>query len=96
MFARCVESYRFRLEQCCCVCKATHAAFGDEMDSSRLIRMLLDDGWERVRSRGSHHQFRHRTKTGCVTVVHQKKDVAIGTVRSVLKAAGLLNRLYSS
>jgi len=58
--------------------------------------MLLDDGWELVRIRGSHHHFNHRTKNGRVTVVHPKKDVAIGTVRSVLKGAGLLNRLYSS
>jgi predicted RNA binding protein YcfA (HicA-like mRNA interferase family) len=66
------------------------------MDSSRLIRMLMDDGWEFVRTRGSHHHFRHATKIGRVTVVHPKKDVAIGTARSVLKGAGLLNRLYSS
>ena len=66
------------------------------MDSSRLIRMLMDDGWELVRTRGSHHHFRHATKIGRVTVVHTKKDVAIGTARSVLKGAGLLNRLYSS
>lgn len=66
------------------------------MDSSRLIRMLMDDGWELVRTRGSHHHFRHGTKIGRVTVVHPKKDVAIGTARSVLKSAGLLNRLYSS
>ncbi|WP_074171280.1 type II toxin-antitoxin system HicA family toxin [Caballeronia temeraria] len=66
------------------------------MDSSRLIRMLVDDGWHLVRTRGSHHQFRHKTKRGRVTVVHPRKDMAIGTVRSVLKGAGLLNRLYSS
>ncbi|BAO85789.1 MULTISPECIES: type II toxin-antitoxin system HicA family toxin [Caballeronia] len=66
------------------------------MESSRLIRMLMDDGWQLVRTRGSHHHFRHRTKGGRVTVVHPRKDVAIGTVRSVLKGAGLLNRLYSS
>ncbi|MDR5742325.1 type II toxin-antitoxin system HicA family toxin [Caballeronia sp. LZ029] len=66
------------------------------MDSSRLIRMLMDGGWELVRTRGSHHHFRHGTKIGRVTVVHPKKDVAIGTARSVLKSAGMLNRLYSS
>ncbi|KIG04245.1 type II toxin-antitoxin system HicA family toxin [Caballeronia concitans] len=66
------------------------------MDSSRLIRMLLDDGWQLVRIRGSHHHFKHATTNARVTVVHPKKDLAIGTVRAVLKAAGLLNRLYSS
>lgn len=66
------------------------------MDLSRLIRMLLDDGWELVRIRGSHHHFKHRSGNRRVTVTHPRKDVPIGTVRAVLKGAGMLNRLYSS
>ncbi|SAK59649.1 YcfA-like protein [Caballeronia ptereochthonis] len=57
------------------------------MDSSRLIRMLLDDGWVLVRIKGSHHHFRHRSKNSRVTVTHPKKDVPIGTVRAILKRA---------
>ena len=65
------------------------------MESSRLIRMLLDDGWELMRITGSHHQFKHRGKGRCVTVPHPKKELSIGIVRAVLKSAGMLNRLYS-
>ncbi len=66
------------------------------MDSSRLILMLMDDGWELVRVKGSHHQFKHRRTNGCVTVNSPEKDLPVDTVRAVLKATGLLNRLYSS
>ncbi|SAK96618.1 YcfA-like protein [Caballeronia pedi] len=66
------------------------------MDSSRLIRMLLDDGWQLDRIVGSHHHFKRRGSIKLVTVPHPRKDLSIGTVRSVLKIAGMLNRLYSS
>lgn len=59
------------------------------MDSARLIRMLEDDGWQEVRCRGSHHHFKHPTRQGLITVPHSKKDLPIGTVRSILKTAGL-------
>ena len=65
------------------------------MESSRLIRMLLDNDWELVRITGSHHQYKHRGKGRCVTVPHPKKELSIEIVRAVLKNAGLLNRLYS-
>jgi predicted RNA binding protein YcfA (HicA-like mRNA interferase family) len=57
--------------------------------------MLLDDDWELVRITGSHHQFKHRGKGRCLTVPHPKKDLPIGTVRAILKGAGMLNRMYS-
>jgi len=38
---------------------------------------------------GSHHQFKHPYKSGKVTVPHSKSELAIGTVKSVLKQAGL-------
>jgi predicted RNA binding protein YcfA (HicA-like mRNA interferase family) len=66
------------------------------MDSARLIRMLMDDGWQLIRIRGSHHQFRSRDGDGRVTVIHPRKDLPVGTVRAILKVAGLLDRLYSS
>ncbi|SAK41249.1 YcfA-like protein [Caballeronia glebae] len=59
------------------------------MNSSKLIRMLEDDGWNEIRVTGSHHHFKHSTKKGLVTVPHPKKDLPIGTVKSILKAAGL-------
>lgn len=59
------------------------------MDSSKLIRMLQDDGWKIVRTKGSHHHMKHPTKPGLVTVPHPKKDLPVGTVGSILKQAGL-------
>ena len=59
------------------------------MQSGQLIRMLLDDGWQLVRITGSHHHYKHPEKRGLVTVPQPKKDLPIGTVRSIQKAAGL-------
>lgn len=59
------------------------------MNSSKLIRMLEEDGWQEVRVTGSHHHFKHPTKKGLVTVPHPKKDLPIGTVKSILKSASL-------
>jgi len=59
------------------------------MQSAQLIRMLEDDGWRLVRITGSHHHYKHPEKRGLVTVPHPKKDLPIGTVRSILKSAGL-------
>ncbi|ALS63683.1 type II toxin-antitoxin system HicA family toxin [Pandoraea apista] len=59
------------------------------MNSSKIIRMLEDDGWKLARITGSHHHFKHPTKPLLVTVPHPKKDLPVGTVKSILKAAGL-------
>ena len=59
------------------------------MNSADVIRMLKADGWEEVATRGSHHQFKHLTKPGRVTVPHPKKDLPAGTLHSILKQAGL-------
>jgi predicted RNA binding protein YcfA (HicA-like mRNA interferase family) len=59
------------------------------MNSSLLIRMLKDDGWKLIRVTGSHHHFKHAVKRGLVTVPHPKKDLPIGTTKSILKSAGL-------
>ena len=59
------------------------------MDSSSLKRMLEKDGWYLARVKGSHHQFKHPTKAGVVTLPHPRKDIPKGTVESILKQAGL-------
>lgn len=59
------------------------------MNSAALIKQLKADGWTLVHVVGSHHQFKHPTKAGKVTVPHPKKDLPIGTVRSIIKQAGL-------
>jgi predicted RNA binding protein YcfA (HicA-like mRNA interferase family) len=56
-----------------------------------VLRLLKDDGWQVARQKGSHRQFRHPTKPGTVTVpVHRLSDeLPIGTLKSIMKQAGL-------
>ena len=60
------------------------------MKSSALIKLVQKDGWHIVRTKGSHHHFKHQKKKGLVTIPHPKKDIPMGTVKSILKQAGLL------
>lgn len=59
------------------------------VDSRTAIKAIEDDGWEHVATTGSHWHFKHPTKPGKVTVPHPKRDLPIGTVRSIFKQAGL-------
>ncbi|MFV5279579.1 type II toxin-antitoxin system HicA family toxin [Acinetobacter baumannii] len=61
----------------------------DWCEKSDLIKMIEADGWYEVRVSGSHHHFKHPTKKGLVTIPHPKKDLPNGTVKSILKQAGL-------
>ena len=55
-----------------------------------VIRLIVDDGWFQVATRGSHRQYRHPTKPGRVTVAgHPSDDIAPGTLDSILKQARL-------
>jgi len=57
---------------------------------SELLRMLHDDGWRLVATKGSHRQFKHGSKPGRVTVPGKlSDDLAPGTLNSILKQAGL-------
>ncbi len=57
--------------------------------SREIIKELEADGWMLVAVRGSHHQFAHPAKPGRVTIPHPKKDLTIGTVRSIYRQARL-------
>ena len=60
------------------------------MASSRdILDKLQADGWEVVRQRGSHVQLRHPTKSGTVTVPHPRRDMPIGTLRSIERQSGV-------
>jgi predicted RNA binding protein YcfA (HicA-like mRNA interferase family) len=55
-----------------------------------IVRILEDDGWLLVRTRGSHHQYKHPTKPGLVTIPgNRNHELAPGTLNSILKQAGL-------
>ncbi len=53
-----------------------------------LIKQLEQDGWVLVRVKGSHHQFKHESKKGLVTVKHPDGDIPKGTLSSIYKQAG--------
>jgi predicted RNA binding protein YcfA (HicA-like mRNA interferase family) len=59
------------------------------MDSRTIIRRLETDGWALVRVTGSHHHFRHPRKPGTVTVPHPRKDMPVGTRRSIERQSGV-------
>ncbi len=55
-----------------------------------VLRMLENDGWYLVATKGSHRQFKHASKPGRVTVPGKPSDdLAPGTLSSVLKQASL-------
>lgn len=59
------------------------------MKVSEVLRLLLDDGWFLVATRGSHRQYKHPTKVGRVTVPGKPSDdLAPGTLSSIFKQAG--------
>jgi predicted RNA binding protein YcfA (HicA-like mRNA interferase family) len=59
------------------------------MRSRDVIRKIEAAGWVEVRQAGSHKQFRHPTLSGTLTVPHPKKDLPIGTLKSISKASGV-------
>jgi predicted RNA binding protein YcfA (HicA-like mRNA interferase family) len=59
------------------------------MNSADLIKTIEANGWVLHRTKGSHHHFKHPTLKGLVTVPHPKKDLPAGTVRNILKQAGI-------
>jgi predicted RNA binding protein YcfA (HicA-like mRNA interferase family) len=63
--------------------------YNTHVKSSQIIAILKKDGWFIHNVRGSHHQFKHPSKPGKITVPHPKADLPIGTARAIFKQAGL-------
>jgi len=60
------------------------------MKVREVIKLIEEDGWRLVKTRGSHRHFKHPTKPGKVTVAGKPSvDVPPGTLNSILKQAGL-------
>jgi predicted RNA binding protein YcfA (HicA-like mRNA interferase family) len=60
------------------------------MNVRDAIRLIEDDGWYLVATRGSHRQYKHPTKPGRVTIAGKlSDDLAPGTRNSIVKQAGL-------
>ena len=55
-------------------------------NSHEIVRRLKAEGFRLVSVKGSHHKFR---KGGIVVVVpHPKKDLPLGTARSIARRVG--------
>jgi predicted RNA binding protein YcfA (HicA-like mRNA interferase family) len=60
------------------------------MKISEVLKLLAEDGWFLVATRGSHRQFKYPGKAGRVTVAGKHSDdLAPGTLGSIFKQAGL-------
>jgi predicted RNA binding protein YcfA (HicA-like mRNA interferase family) len=57
-----------------------------ERSSKQIVKRLLAEGFDLVSISGSHHKFRKGAQT--VIVPHPKKDLPLGTARSIAKMAG--------
>lgn len=57
--------------------------------SREVLKILLEDGWYIVGCVGDHHQLKHPTKPGRVTLTHPRKDIPIKTLKSIEKQAGI-------
>ncbi len=54
-----------------------------------LEKLILNDGWQYKGCVGSHHQYKHPTKPGKVTIPKHTGDIPMIVVKSILKQAGL-------
>ena len=55
-------------------------------NSRDIVKRLEAEGFELVSVRGSHHKFRKDAIT--VVVPHPKKDLPLGTARSIAREVG--------
>lgn len=58
------------------------------MNSADIIKRLKHEGWNHVSGKGDHMKFKHPEKRGHVVVPHPRKDIRIGTLRSIYRQAG--------
>lgn len=58
------------------------------LDSWDVMTRLKAEGWVEVAQKGSHKQFKHPSKPGRVTLPHPRRDVPLGTLRSIWRQAG--------
>ncbi|MDQ3685514.1 MAG: type II toxin-antitoxin system HicA family toxin [Acidobacteriota bacterium] len=60
------------------------------MKVKEVVKLLEENGWYLARTKGSHRQFKHPSKSGTVTMAGKPSvDVPPGTLNSILKQAGL-------
>jgi mRNA interferase HicA len=57
------------------------------MKDKDLMKLLLQNGWEEVHIKGSHHKLRKGNDTEIIPI--HGKDVPAGLLNSILKRTGL-------
>ena len=57
--------------------------------SREILKLLKKDGWYEVACDGDHHQLKHPTKPGRVTLTHPKKCIPLGTLKSISRQSGI-------
>ena len=57
------------------------------MSSKELIQLLEKNGWVHVRTSGSHWIYKKGGRS--IPVPHPKKDIPVGTCKTIKKQAGL-------
>lgn len=57
------------------------------MNYKELRKLIEDDGWYLERVTGGHHQFKHPTKSGVITIPY--RDITKNIELSVMRQAGI-------
>ena len=63
------------------------------MTSKELINIIVRNGWNMVRQKGSHIHFKKFQSRNLVTIPHPVLDIPIGTMKSILKKANIRLKL---
>ncbi len=59
------------------------------MKVRELVKLIERDGWVFTRQSASHKIYKHETKKGIVVVPEHGGDIPTGTLKAILKQAGL-------
>jgi len=59
------------------------------VDSRAVIAKLKAAGWFEAAHEGSHKQFKHSVLPGRVTVPYPRRDIPLGTLKSIEKQSGV-------
>lgn len=59
------------------------------MNFKEIEKIIVADGWEFKKARGSHYHYRHPNKPGKVTIPRHGGDLDPKTVKSIMKQAGI-------
>ena len=65
-----------------------YIGMGISIQSRKIIKRLKREGWDHVSTDGDHHNFKKEGMAFIVTVPHPRKDIPVGTLRSIFRGTG--------